>query len=122
MYYCHHFILSTVLTFVLTNCSTISCQISHVNLDASVLVALISKSDRDHAWAIREWSQVIPPALTCEAVISETCFLLKKRYLIESVFEMIAVGAIAIDRPRRIENEPDTKMKMMTAKLLMLSI
>jgi len=34
--------------------------------------------------------------LTCEAVICETCFLLKRKYLIEAVFEMIEVGAIAI--------------------------
>ncbi len=67
-----------------------------VILDTSVLVALLSKSDRNHAWAVRQWSQVHPPALTCEAVISETCFLLKRKYLTEAVFEMIEVGAIAI--------------------------
>ena len=59
-------------------------------LDTGVLVALLSKSDRSHDWAVRQWSQVKPPAFTCDAVISETCFLLKRRYLIEAVFEMIA--------------------------------
>ena len=67
-----------------------------VILDASVLVALLSKGDRNHDWAVSQWAQVNPPALTCDAVISETCFLLKRRYLIEAVFEMIEVGAIAI--------------------------
>ena len=67
-----------------------------VILDTSVLVALLSKGDRNHDWAVRQWAQVNPPALTCDAVISETCFLLKRRYLIEAVFEMIEVGAIAI--------------------------
>jgi len=67
-----------------------------VILDASVLVALLSKGDRNHDWAVSQWTQVNPPALTCDAVISETCFLLKRRYLIEAVFEMIEVGAIAI--------------------------
>ena len=65
-------------------------------LDTGVLVALLSKSDRSHDWAVRQWSQVKPPAFTCDAVISETCFLLKRRYLIEAVFEMIELGAIAI--------------------------
>ena len=65
-------------------------------LDTGVLVALLSKSDRSHDWAVRQWSQVKPPAFTCDAVISETYFLLKRRYLIEAVFEMIEVGAIAI--------------------------
>jgi len=67
-----------------------------VILDASVLVALLSKGDRNHDWAVSQWTQVNPPALNCDAVISETYFLLKRRYLIEAVFEMIEVGAIAI--------------------------
>jgi len=67
-----------------------------VILDTSVLVSLLSKSDRNHVWAVRQWAQVHPPALTCEAVISETCFLLKRKYLTEAVFEMIEVGAISI--------------------------
>jgi uncharacterized protein len=68
----------------------------HVILDTSVLVTLFNRNDRDHAWAVKEWAQVNPPALTCEAVISETCFLLRKKHLIEAVFEMIDTGAIAI--------------------------
>jgi predicted nucleic acid-binding protein len=67
-----------------------------VILDTSVLVSLFSKGDRNHLWAVGQWAQVNPPALTCDAVISETCFLLKRGYLIEAVFEMIEVGAIAI--------------------------
>ena len=65
-------------------------------MDTSALVALLSKGDRNHNWAVRQWMQVNPPALTCDAVISETCFLLKRRYLIEAVFEMIEVRAITI--------------------------
>ena len=68
----------------------------NIILDTSVLVALINRSDPNHAWAVREWMQLKPPVLTCEAVVSETCFLLKRKYLIEAVFEMIEVGAIAI--------------------------
>jgi predicted nucleic acid-binding protein len=67
-----------------------------VILDTSVLVALLSKGDRSHDWAVSQWAQVNPPAVTCDAVISETCFLLKRRHLIEAVFDMIEVGAIAI--------------------------
>jgi predicted nucleic acid-binding protein len=68
----------------------------NVILDTSVLVALINRNDPNHVWSVREWAQLKPPVLTCEAVISETCFLLKRKYLIEAVFEMIEVGAIAI--------------------------
>jgi len=68
----------------------------NIILDTSVLVALINRSDSNHIWAVQEWMQLKSPALTCEAVISETCFLLKRKYLIEAVFEMIEIGAIAI--------------------------
>lgn len=67
-----------------------------VILDTSVLVSLFSKGDRNHLWAVGQWAQVNPPVLTCDAVIPETCFLLKRGYLIEAVFEMIEVGAISI--------------------------
>ena len=47
----------------------------NIILDTSVLVALINRSDSNHIWAVQEWMQLKSPALTCEAVISETCFL-----------------------------------------------
>lgn len=68
----------------------------NVILDTSALVALINRNDPNHSWAVREWMQLKPPVWTCEAVISETCFLLKRKYLTEVVFEMIEAGAIAI--------------------------
>ncbi|VXD25707.1 PIN domain-containing protein [Planktothrix serta PCC 8927] len=47
-------------------------------LDTSPLVASLDKSDRFHTWAIEIWKTTVPPFLTCEAVISEACFLLRK--------------------------------------------
>ena len=76
----------------------------NVTLDTSVLVALINRNDPNHVWSVREWAQLKPPVLTCEAVISETCFLLKRKYLIEAVFEMIEVGAIAFNLQEEISN------------------
>ena len=46
-------------------------------LDTGPLVALLAKRDRHHAWAIAQWSQIEPPLLTCEAVLSEAFFLLR---------------------------------------------
>ncbi|NJL90534.1 MAG: PIN domain-containing protein [Coleofasciculaceae cyanobacterium SM2_1_6] len=68
----------------------------NVILDTGALVALINRNDPNHNWAVGEWMQLKPPVWTCEAVISETCFLLKRKYLTEVVFEMIEAGAIAI--------------------------
>ncbi|MFH1351883.1 MAG: PIN domain-containing protein [Pseudomonadota bacterium] len=48
-----------------------------VILDTGPLVAFINGRDRYHKWSILQWAQIDPPFLTCEAVLSEACFLLK---------------------------------------------
>lgn len=47
-------------------------------VDTGVLVALIDRRDRYHAWVTEHLTQIVPPLLTCEAVISETWFLLQR--------------------------------------------
>ncbi len=47
-----------------------------VILDTGPLVALINGRDKYHKWATLQWAQIEPPLLTCEAVLSEVCFLL----------------------------------------------
>ena len=47
-----------------------------VILDTGPLVAFINGRDKYHKWATLQWAQIEPPLLTCEAVLSETCFLL----------------------------------------------
>jgi predicted nucleic acid-binding protein len=48
-----------------------------VLLDTGPLVALLDRRDAHHAWAKLQWGQAALPLLTCEAVLSETCFLLR---------------------------------------------
>ncbi len=45
-------------------------------LDTGPLVAFINRRDKYHKWATLQWAQIEPPLLTCEAVLSEACFLL----------------------------------------------
>jgi predicted nucleic acid-binding protein len=45
-------------------------------LDTGPLVAYLNRRDRHHAWAVSQWQALEPPLLTCEAVLSEACFLL----------------------------------------------
>lgn len=45
--------------------------------DTGPLVALLNRKERHHAWAREQFSVIRPPALTCEAVLSEACFLLR---------------------------------------------
>ncbi len=47
-----------------------------VILDTGPLVAIINGRDKYHKWATLQWAQIEPPLLTCEAVLSEACFLL----------------------------------------------
>ena len=49
---------------------------SPVVLDTGPLVAIINQNDAHHAWATEQLSALEPPFLTCEAVISESMFLL----------------------------------------------
>lgn len=51
-----------------------------VLLDTGVLVAFINKREKLHSWAIEQWKMIEPPLLTCEGVITETCFLLQDVY------------------------------------------
>lgn len=47
-----------------------------VLVDTGPLVAFLNKRDRFHEWTATHWNQIAAPMLTCEAVVSEACFLL----------------------------------------------
>jgi predicted nucleic acid-binding protein len=47
-------------------------------LDSSVIVALLDKRERFHERCVRVFEELEQPLATCEAVISESCFLLRK--------------------------------------------
>ena len=49
-----------------------------VLLDTGPLVAFLNRRDEYHTWAQSQWNQIVPPMLTCEAVLSEACFLLSE--------------------------------------------
>lgn len=46
--------------------------------DTGPLVALLDRRDRYHEWAKTQVAGIDPPLYTCEAVLSEACFLLQK--------------------------------------------
>ena len=51
---------------------------SEIIVDTGPLVAYLDRSDRDHAWAKEFFMQITSPLLTCEAVIAESLFLLRR--------------------------------------------
>jgi predicted nucleic acid-binding protein len=68
-----------------------------VLLDTGVIVALLDRSERLHracAWAVRELKA---PLITCEAVIAESCYLLRNLSVAsEAVIENVAAGIFQI--------------------------
>ena len=50
-------------------------MIDRVLLDTGVLIAAINRRDRYHPWALEQLAQIVPPLLTCEAVLAEASHL-----------------------------------------------
>lgn len=68
-----------------------------VLLDTGPLVALLKRRDRYHDWARQEVATVSPPLLTCESVLSEACFLLRKEPDGRAaVLELLRRGLVAV--------------------------
>lgn len=77
---------------------------SPILLDTGVLVSFINKREEQHPWAIEQWKKILPPLFTCEAVITEACFLLQAVYEGEdAVMKLIDRQIIQI--PFQISNE-----------------
>ena len=61
--------------------------------DAGAILALLSPSERQNAWAAEQVRSAPPTVLTCDAVISEACFLLKRDgQEAERVFDLVETG------------------------------
>ena len=68
-----------------------------VILDTGPLVAFINGRDKYHEWSKLQWAQIDPPLLTCEAVLSEACFLLRGTGKGQSaVLELLNRGVLSL--------------------------
>ena len=47
-------------------------------LDTGPIVAYLYSRDAYHDWAVEAFSEVQPPVITCEAVLTEACFLIER--------------------------------------------
>lgn len=64
-------------------------------IDSGVLVALLSRGDDYHELSVAAVSNLQMPFLTCEAVITETCFLLSRNAQShQSVFALLERDAV----------------------------
>lgn len=76
-------------------------------LDTGPLVAFLNRSDRHHVWAAERLAEIEPPLLTCESVVSEACFLLRRlpdgpRAVLELVRRGLVAPGFRLDE----ESEP----------------
>lgn len=85
---------------------------STVLLDTGPLVATINRRDDRHQWASWQLSRLRPPFLTCEAVLTEACFLLSPyRGAKRAVMEMVARRLLSL--PFRLEEEAEPVARLM---------
>ncbi len=80
-------------------------------LDTGPLVAFLNRRDGFHDWAKAQWEEAVPPMFTCEAVLAESCYLLRALPGgSDAVIALLDRGVIRI--PFRLDDEvaPVTKL------------
>ncbi len=83
-----------------------------VIVDTGPLVAFLNGRDRYHAWSEEVFSGVDAPVFTCEAVLSEACFLLRQaKGGAEAVITLLHRGLVRI--PFRLEPESATIRRLL---------
>ena len=66
-------------------------------LDTGPLVSYLASGLEHHDWAVEQWKQMRPPMLTCEPVLTEASFLLKREGRdTEPLFELLERGVIRV--------------------------
>ena len=84
-----------------------------VMLDTGPLVALLNRRDHYHRWTTEQWADVKLPVLTCEAVLTEACFLLRELSGgPAAVLELVGRGVVKI--AYGVEAEVEALGRLMT--------
>jgi uncharacterized protein len=66
-------------------------------LDTGPLVSFLAAGLKYHAWAVEQWKRLRPPMLTCEPVLTEAAFLLKREGRdTDALFALLERGIIRI--------------------------
>ena len=66
-------------------------------LDTGPLVSFLASGLMHHAWAVEQWKRLRPPLLTCEPVLTEAAFLLKREGReADALFALLERGVIRI--------------------------
>jgi predicted nucleic acid-binding protein len=66
-------------------------------LDTGPLVSFLALGLRHHPWVVEQWKQLRPPLLTCDPVLTEAAFLLKREGReADALFALLDRGVIRI--------------------------
>ncbi len=85
---------------------------SPVLLDTGPLVSFLSASDKHAAWVQEQWKRLRPPLLTCEPVLTEAAFLLKREGAdTDPLFALLERGIVRVAMEIS-EEHPDLRVLM----------
>jgi uncharacterized protein len=66
-------------------------------LDTGVIVALLDRTERAHDYCVEAVQESAAPLVTCEAVIAESCYLLRRQAgAAEAILENVRTGVFQI--------------------------
>jgi predicted nucleic acid-binding protein len=66
-------------------------------LDTGPLVSFLANGLAHHAWAVEQWRELRPPMITCEPVLTEAAFLLKREGRdTDALFALLERGVVRI--------------------------
>ena len=75
-------------------------KFSQIIIDTGPLLALLNRNDKHHSWVIAQLKPCTEPMLTCESVLSETVFLLKRQSLsTTAIITLLERSELQIPRP-----------------------
>jgi predicted nucleic acid-binding protein len=85
--------------------------VKRVIVDTGPLVALLNAREAHHAWVRETLDDIEPPLWTCEAVITEACFLMRQlKGGSDAVLALVSRGVVKIDFRLSAELEPVSKL------------
>lgn len=77
-------------------------------VDTGPLIAFLDRNDQHHEWVKAQLAQCKGPLVTCESVLSECVFLLKRQGLpITGLAEMLRREGLAVAAPDYADRIPD---------------
>jgi predicted nucleic acid-binding protein len=82
---------------------------ANVLVDAGYVVALLSRRDTHHRWALAQMARHVPPWDTCEAALSEAFHLLGSRGA-PALSALIQRRSLRVDFDRARNLDPTTKL------------